>query len=220
VLVQTYTRSAAAGALAGFCVWALLASRRALAGIVIVCLVLLLAVPGRGREHFFSIFRPSTYAAGGPASSMKARLAAWAYSLELIAAHPLTGVGYGTKISRALYRQHVMREGDPRQVADLTGGNEMQHFHNVWLETGAESGLPAVLALLAFCVARWALLARWFRRAGAAERRRVAAWAAMEAALLVAGLTLYILKYNFGMLTFFVWAYALAEAESCATGEV
>jgi O-antigen ligase len=93
--------------------------------------------------------------------------------------------------------------------ADLAGGHEMQHLHNLWLEIPAESGMLALIAFMGFCVARWTLLIRCFVRRRGPPRRLAAVWLALEAALLVASLQLYMLKHNSGMLTWFIWGYIL-----------
>jgi O-antigen ligase len=90
----------------------------------------------------------------------------------------------------------------------------MNHLHNIWLETAAESGLPAAAALALFLAARWWGLAVWWRRGRGWDRSRAAGWIALELMILAAGMGFYMLKQNSGMLTWWVWAYAALAAEA------
>jgi hypothetical protein len=57
------------------------------------------------------------------------------------------------------------------------------------------------------------MLGRAFMRSRGGLRRRMAAWVALELAILIAGTIYYMLKHNFGMINFFVWGYMISELE-------
>lgn len=213
VLIQSYTRGLMLSALAALAVWSCLVSRRVLIVIAAGLVLLLVILPQNRRSYLLSVFRPSTYQSSQRMTSIKARMIAWNYGLERLEENPLTGIGYGTNTIEHAFKDYVRIIQNPYLLNDIKNNNSMQHMHNLWLETALESGIPAMLALLTFCLARWGLLAGNYRRATGMRRRRLAAWIAFEFALMMAGMAFYMLKQNFGMLTWFVWAYVLSEQE-------
>ncbi len=111
------------------------------------------------------------------------RLAHWVAGLRMFAAHPLLGVGAGN-YNAAYYHYNVACWQEP-----------LGHAHNYYINVGAETGVPGVLAFLALCVA--ALYAGWVAirrsevpRSGNVEARALAlGFTAVVAALLVHNLT-------------------------------
>lgn len=212
VMVLSYTRGVTAAAVAGLCLWAMLVSRRALIVIVIGCVVVAAILPASRREHYLSIFKPSTYEASeGGMTSMKLRIMGWKYGRGIVRQMPLTGLGYGTRIVLADYQRYVRASGNQRLINDIEENANLQHMHNLWLEIAVESGLPALLAFIAFTLTRWWMLGRTLARARGPLRQRLAAWLAFELSLMIAGTIYYMLKHNFGMINFFVWGFMMSE---------
>lgn len=220
VMVYSFTRGVTAAAVAGLCAWAALASRRALLAVVAGCLVVALLLPARQREHFASIFKPSTYRLDqGPMSSMKLRIYGWQYGLGVVVPQmPLAGLGYGSQIVKNDYTRYIKASGNARLIHDIEENATHQHMHNVWVEVAVESGLPALLAFVLFNVARWAMLGRALWRARGAARRRWAAWVGLEVALLVSGMVFYMYKQNIGLLPFFYWSCLILELDEPESG--
>jgi len=211
-LTLSYTRGALVSALSALALWTCLAWRKGLIFVLLGSGLLVVLMPAEGRRHVLSIFDPATYRPQGTEiTSMRQRFMAWEWAVGEIARHPWTGWGYDWRITRQLYYNHGRESGDPLLLRQIEGGYLHQHLHNVWLETAFESGLPAAALLAAFTLWRWTLIARVFRRSRGLERRRAAAWAALEWALFLFGLLFYMLRRNFGYLSFFVWVYALSE---------
>ncbi|MCE5228737.1 O-antigen ligase family protein [bacterium] len=215
IIMQTYTRGIAMAAMAGAFVWIATISRRILIGAVAVAVIAAIAIPSTFSKQMKTVFDPRTYMVNQPPlTSMKTRIMAWGWSLQSIREHPLSGLGYSRKNVERAYKLYVFTEGSEAARQSLSGSDEMKHVHNVWLETMAESGVAAGLALLGFCIVRWAALLLAWRRANPADRGVAGAWLAFELALLIAGMNFYMLKQNFGSMTFFIWAYALVWAAS------
>lgn len=233
IVAQTYTRGVGVAAIAGAVAWIATISRRTLiatATLGILCaMALVVAVatdesppPGSPQpktrsatyiEQMKTVFDPQTYRVNEPPlTSMKTRLMAWSWSTQSIRRNPILGLGYGRQNVESAYEKYVFSEGSQAARLSLSGSDEMRHVHNLWLETMAESGIPAGLALLAFSIVRWAALFAVWRRAAPRARAIAGAWLAAEFAILIAGMNFYMVKMNSGMLTMFVWAYALLWA--------
>lgn len=233
IVTQTYTRGIGVAAIAGAIAWLAAISRRMLIATAALSLLAAIAVfilisggdkpiAGSARpntrsatyiEQMKTVFDPQTYRVNEPPlTSMKTRLMAWGWSLQSIREHPVGGLGYGRKIVQDAYIGYVEHYGSPAAKQSLSGDDELRHVHNLWLETMTESGIPAGLALMAFCIARWAALFALWRRGKACDGGLAGAWLAAELAILIAGLNFYMIKQNFGMLTLFVWAYAMVWA--------
>lgn len=211
-------------------------SRRVLgAGIAagLATLVLAAAVvatmPEDKRSHWLAVLNPASYK---PAtyeevrdlkiSSMRLRIIGWKVGLEMIDRNPMTGVGYGALVVKRVYKRHARLTHDEEARAQAKSGYELEHLHNVWIEHAAESGLPALAVFAAFMFARWTMIARRFLavRGDPFERRRVAMWIGAEAAIFAFGLIFYMLRRNFGFLTWFLWVWPVVEiaAESRRVG--
>ncbi|MEN6625109.1 MAG: O-antigen ligase family protein [Candidatus Sumerlaeia bacterium] len=211
IVAQTYTRGIAVAAIAGAFIWVATISRRALLATAAVAILGAVVVPTTFTRQMKTVFDPQTYMVNQPPiTSMKTRMMAWGWSLETIGDHPWTGLGYGRKITRRAYEQYVFTEGSAEARKSLSGTDEMGHMHNLWLETMVENGIPAGLALLGFCVVRWAALLLVWRRGALFDRGIAGAWLAMEAALFIAGMIFFMVKMNHGLLTLAVWVYCLA----------
>lgn len=88
-------------------------------------------------------------------SSLRMRVRGWHGALLMMREHPWSGIGYGPENFYAVYgERYESRTGDTETK---------RHAHNVFMETGAESGLPALAFLLALTALRWTLLARALR---------------------------------------------------------
>jgi O-antigen ligase len=96
-------------------------------------------------------------------TSIQARLHFWRECLELMRDHPLLGVGPGNwRVAAAQYT----REGS----ANVDGIRTRDRAHNVYLQTGAETGIPGVLIYLALLAT--AAFTAWRVLARAEENRR------------------------------------------------
>lgn len=214
MIILSYTRGVLLSAGIGIAIWAFFDRRWKIAGAIILSAVIILMVmPDRARNHFASILRRETYMTGGegPVNSIKARFYAWEWGVNEIQKHPLFGMGYGIQITEDNYEDFVKKHGSAALKAALQS-TPMVHTHNIWLETGVQSGIPAVLALLLFIVLRLVLLLRAFRVSSGADRSRMAVWVGLEAALFLSNLLFYMLKKNFGFLFFYIWIWILLDA--------
>jgi O-antigen ligase len=143
---------------------------------------------------------------------MAHRYRGWESGWLMVRDAPWTGIGYGHETIRRAYPEYGRRTGDVERKP---------HLHNVPLEYAAESGMPAAIFFLAWCVLRWGSIARAFGRAGdAGARDWMAGWIALEAALFMMCFLDFYLRRPFGLLTWGAWAYALSEAEGAGgTGD-
>jgi O-antigen ligase len=219
VILLSYTRGIILSTVAGLGAAAALGSRKLAVGLAAALLLAGVALNSDQRHFLLTVFDPATYRVDqGELTSMKARLLAYRFGVQRIEAQPLTGMGYGDRIVRAAYEDYLRHGGDPRALASMQAGFPTVHLHNVWLETGAESGLLAVLAFLGFMAARWGLLWRRWREARGPDRRPWVVWIGLEAALFVAGMVFYMLKQNSGMLTWELWGFVFVAAADPAAG--
>ncbi|MCL5269993.1 MAG: O-antigen ligase family protein [bacterium] len=217
VLIQSYTRGVIVATVASLFLWGLLISRRrVVAGVVLGAIALVAVLPAPQRNYLLTVFRYQTYHPEQGMTSMRARILAWQYGLQVIGRAPLFGLGYGYRTVRGDYRDYAYEIHDPVRIREIEGGYAIQHMHNLWLEVATESGLPAALALAAFCALRWAALARLCLRERGRERKRLAALIALEAGLMIAGMLNYMLRRNYGMLTFAIWTWILTEVDAQA----
>jgi O-antigen ligase len=144
-----------------------------LAALVVVGAVLLAASPGLRAQV------PPLASLGGVNQH---RLAIYRANLDIVAAHPVFGLGFGR------YRPHAKPYYEPYPLAD-----RRSHAHNNFLQMAAEAGLPGVAAFTF-------LFAMVLRRALAALPRAASGWARLcgtvlgVVGFLAAGLT----QYTFG----------------------
>ncbi len=177
-MVLTLTRGAYVGLAVGILA-ALLAGRPRLALLAPVAIVLFFVVmPLPVRNRLASATNPNDV-------TMNDRLTMWKAGRAMIADRPLFGVGPGrVKILYPLYR--VPGWLDPRPG----------HLHNNVVMIAAETGIPSLLAYLAFVGAFFLGALRIVRRASRGDPARGVALGAIGAmaALFAAGM----FEYNFG----------------------
>ncbi|MFH0795379.1 MAG: O-antigen ligase family protein [bacterium] len=211
VIFLTSTRGAVAALGAALVFWGLLSSRRFLVLLVAGTLGVFVLLPTSRREHFLSVLSVATYhPEPGRVTSMSLRLKGWETGLLIVRENLWWGLGYGPKVLEQVYPRYGVRTGD---------FESKPHLHNVWLEYAAESGVLAALAFLIWTLLRWSLL--WGAYRGAADRatsRYFAGWLAVEVSLFLFGLFFFMLRRNFGLLTWIIWAMALCEAEAQRPG--
>ena len=96
--------------------------------------IVLLAAPGALRERVISVFEPSQI------DSNAHRTAAWDTGLQMIRAHPWLGLG--PEQIKYQFDQWVPADDRPLPVGYYG------HLHNIYLQYGAERGIPTLLVLL------------------------------------------------------------------------
>lgn len=148
--------------------------RAAVLALPVLAAAVLAAGPASLRERVFSLVQPR-----GQIDSNSHRVATFMTGIEMIRSNSLLGVG----------PERVGREFDryaPDEVKPLPVGF-YGHLHNIYLQTAAERGIPAMLALVAFLVTP---LLVWLRRLwrGAEPRWLLHAGVAAMIGILVTGL--------------------------------
>lgn len=211
MLAFTATRGAAIAAVAGFVAMAIAAlatgRRFRLRWIAVVGAVMVLAwllLPEEHQRQFLQILSARSYQPG-PGTSIGARLAFWPHVVEMIRLHPWLGVGYGFESFDLYTRAHY-----PDVLESMRG---LSHAHNIWLETAAETGIPAALVLLGFTTLRVSALFVAMRRMRLLRHPLAGpmlVWLGLEAAIQVFGLSNYPLRRNLGMMTYMVWGVSAA----------
>lgn len=137
-LVIGYTRAVWAGAAAGLLYLAWYGRRRLLWAIP-AALIVMLAIPGvRGR--LISTVRPTTQV-----DSNQHRIICLQIGLNMIKAHPLTGVG--PEMVRTTYSNYL-----PPSAPDPLPLGWYGHLHNIYVQYAAERGLPTAAVLTALLV--------------------------------------------------------------------
>ncbi len=126
-------------------IWQYPKRMRNLAVVVILGTAFVLVSPASPVDR---LLRPST----SDIESQEIRLALWQGGLEMVREHPLGGVGLGT------FKDRLLKYAPP--------GFDIQYLaHNTYLEMGAESGIPALLAFAGLFVFTWINLAQTRRAA-------------------------------------------------------
>jgi putative inorganic carbon (hco3(-)) transporter len=118
------------------CLYLVLCWKRWLVALVpVVGILLFLISPLAIRDRVTSLFRAKQV------DSNTFRIIAWDAGIRMIERHPLLGLGpEGPK--------HHFQEYVPPDVWDSRPPGFYQHLHNVYLQYGAERGIPALLAFL------------------------------------------------------------------------
>jgi O-antigen ligase len=176
-LAFTYTRNAWVGTGAAIAVLFLQRNWRLLLILPAAALIALVVAPGAVRDRAASI---------GDMNDLgnRDRFAMMAIGRDIVADHPLTGVG-PDRIKK-VYTQYRP------QYAEYAVNPTNPHLHNVPLQIAAERGLPALAVWL------------WFIGAAAVDalrrlrRKQDPALAATALAAIVAMLTAGLFEYNFG----------------------
>jgi O-antigen ligase len=174
-----------------FAAWARL-GRRAWP-LALLAPVALMLLPTAQRQRVLTIFQARTYAQRD--STVVYRFRHYAVAMRMIVENPVLGIGYGWKHFERTYRE--------------IGDDEAVHAHNIWLEQGAETGLPGLALLLAWRFWNWALMASlWRRREELASGDRALAlfWIVAEMTIQLYCLTNYPLRRSLGIMTWVLWA--------------
>lgn len=153
-----------------------------------LCFAPLLAVPFSPVLHervmerdYLSAVRPATADVKSSTydrvnAVLSGRLWIWEAAGNMVAAHPLVGVGPGGFDSA--YPSYAHRADDYLRVAN-SDGKHAYHAHHMYLGIAAENGLIGLAGLLAAIY--W--LVRWFRQAPAPARERAAPYLACLAVI-------------------------------------
>lgn len=212
-LPLTLTRGALAAAAVGLVLFILVGIFRqrrgrwiGLAAVVVAGPLLWLALPASYHQHVEKALDPASYQEGS-GGSIGARLVMWKAAVGMIRERPWLGFGYGFENFEATAKL---------EHPELPGYfNDAPHAHNLWLETAAESGLPAAALLGIFTVLRLGMLAgAWVRavRLGRPLAWLLALWLALEITIQIYGLTNYALRRNLGYLCYGIWAVSAVLA--------
>ncbi len=151
VLTRTLTGMVALAAL--LLVWGIHAGahrRRALVAAVAAGLVLLVIASGAGNRAWWTA---KQLASGDVYGALSARTEGWEAAVQMVATHPLLGVG-AAQYTRAYYPSRVAwLEHHP--TSSRRGGlaTHFEWAHNDALQVAAELGLPGVVWLVALLVA-------------------------------------------------------------------
>jgi O-antigen ligase len=176
-LAFTYTRNAWVGTGAAIAVLFFLRHWRLLLILPAAALIAFVVAPGAVRDRAASIGDMND-------PTNRDRFAMMAIGRDIVADHPLTGVGPDRIIK-------VYAEYRPR-YAEYAVNPTNFHLHNVPLQIAAERGLPALAVWLWFIAAAAVDALRRLRR------RQDPALAATALAAIVAMLTAGLFEYNFG----------------------
>jgi O-antigen ligase len=180
------------------------AGRRAWPALLLLPL-LIFFLPEAQRERLASLARPETYRQAD--STVVLRLTHWRAAARMIADNPALGIGYGWKHFQRYYADNLAGElGLPLE--------RVSHAHNVWLQTAAESGLPAAEFWLLWSVTRWCLLAARLRALKGLDRvarARALGWLAAEVLIQVFALGNHPLRRSVGLIVWGVWGVMTAD---------
>ncbi len=203
-LLLTQTLAALAAVLTGsLLLWApRVPRRRAAARLAVFALAACLMVAGVPPLRQRVVEKARVLAQGDWNELLSGRLDGWRTALWMLREQPLTGVGHGAYRSEfAPAKLALLEQG----VRFYTGLMEVgfANAHNELLETGAEWGMPGLLAL---AWAFWVLLAA-LRRAGRTPEDRALAWAGTAAlgVLSLAAFPFHIALVAFPALLFLSW---------------
>jgi len=105
------------------------------AALPVAAVAVFLLSPPAMRERFSSLFRPRQV------DSNQFRIIAWNAGIQMIEKHPLLGLGpEGPKYH---FKEYV-----PPDTWDARPEGFYEHLHNIYLQYGAERGIPALLVFL------------------------------------------------------------------------
>jgi hypothetical protein len=197
-LMLTLNRGGLIGLVLAAAIVALLANwRRALVFGAVALVAAILAMPAHVREWYMTIFQEETYT--DQLSSMTYRFNGWRGALNMIADHPVFGVGYSWRNFEDLYPQYAVPEEVQRKP----------HAHNNFLEYAVEIGVPGALGFVVFQIGLLIASVRlWFRR-----RRRdgpLATLIALQLVILIVGQISYYFRAQLGVVIWSILAISLA----------
>jgi O-antigen ligase len=133
-------------------------------------------MPQPEQARVLSIFQPR-----GETDSNSHRIALFRTGMEIIKAHPLTGIG----------PEQVQRNFDRFAPTDIPRPFPSSwwygHLHNIYIHYSADRGIPAMLAIVGFFALSFLTIARAARRATGDRQWILHGIAAFLAALLVTG---------------------------------
>ncbi len=187
----------------GFTLFALYGRRAA--WLLLLLPVAAMLLPSAQRERVLTIFEPATYTRQG--STVAMRLTHMQVAGAMIADNPVFGIGYSWRHFERSYSEFFEKQNGSQ-------AGEVTHAHNIWLQTGAETGLPGLLIYLAWNLSRWGLLAGLWRRRrelDGPDRRRLILWCAVEIAIQVYCLSNHPLRRSLGLISWGFWAVMLAD---------
>ncbi len=157
-------------------------------------------LPSEKRTHLLSIFKVETWK--NPRGSVGSRARGWHGAILMIRDNPLSGIGYSPDVFEIVYRE---------KYKELTGDTEEKvHSHNVLLEYGSESGIPALALYILFTLYRWSWLWRAFRKCPRDPPLLVII--GYELAMLLFNQFFFMYKGNQG---FLLWALLLGSTFYC-----
>jgi O-antigen ligase len=116
---------------------------------VVAAALIIMGLYPLGPERWLETFLGRSDALGR--LDLQSRQLLWQGAFQLIGDYPLTGVGLG------LF-EPALRQISPAEL--FRPGSEFKHAHNIYLQAGAELGLPGLAAYLAFYLVLLYLLAR------------------------------------------------------------
>jgi putative inorganic carbon (HCO3(-)) transporter len=149
LLVLTQSRGALLGGVVALLVITLLQSRRWLWFWWVVLAVVIIEAYHLGPDTFLETILGRSDIFGD--RSLQGRQELWERSMYLMDDFPLTGVGLG--MVESTIKQHY-----PTNLIRPDGN--FKHVHNIYLQAGAEMGLPGLMAYLAF----YLILFHWLLR--------------------------------------------------------
>ena len=155
VLVFTQSRGAMVALGAGVAVMLVARSRRWLIMLVLLAVVGVLALQFVGLDSLLASVSYTT--AESAVNSVQGRRELWSRGWKMLGNFPFTGVGFGmvVKVMPWLYPTFLIPNDAPAE-----------HVHNLYLDLGAQMGVPGLIATLAF------LLGLFYHSWLAAQRAR------------------------------------------------
>ncbi|MBN1475320.1 O-antigen ligase family protein [Candidatus Sumerlaeota bacterium] len=175
------------------------ANWRLLLGLLVVgTLCTWLLMPTHVRNHYLTIFSPSTYQDNW--SSMMYRFRGWHGAWAMIRENPLTGVGYSWRIFEEIYDEYAVPEETQHKP----------HAHNIWLEMTSEVGVIGGLGFLIFHFGLFVATARtWWRLRGRVSGLSILV--TLQLLIIVVGLISFYLREQLGVIIWAIFGVSLAS---------
>ena len=197
-LVFTWSRGAWLGIILAMLIFLLVYSRKTL----VLCLCGLFALPFAPLVLPSSIMNRITSIGDVTDSSTSYRVNIWKASVKLLHDYAFTGIGVGNAAFKKIYPKY-----------SLPGVESAPHAHNLFLQTGIETGIPGliVLLLIFFILAQSCITFFMKSDAGRAHKLTVAALFAGIIGVMLQGMTDYI-WYNYRVYLMFWCMVGLCAA--------